>query len=220
MRDNKSISVIIPTLNEEKNLPIVLASLPKYIDEVLIIDGYSVDGTVEIAKRHNAKVIYSDKGKGAALIKGLNMAKGDIIIMMDADCSHRVNEFDLLIGGINAGYDLCMGSRFIQGGGTEDMPWYRVFGNKFFVFLVNIIWRMNYSDLCYGYRSLTREAAKRLELKSESFAIETEMSIKAAKKKLKVIEVPSFEKKRKFGHGNLKTFKHGFRILMRIAKEL
>lgn len=216
----EKISVVIPTLNEEKNLPYLLNTIPKYVFEVIVVDGYSKDKTVEIAKKYNTKILYDREGKGSALIKGLNAAKGDIVIMMDADCSHKTEEFELLIGGIKSGYDVCMGSRFIQGGGTLDMPLLRKFGNKFFVFLVNLFWKMNYSDLCYGYRSFNRNAIKQLNLDSKGFAIETEISIKAAKNKLKVLEVPSFEKKRKSGKGKLKTFKHGKEISKRIITEL
>lgn len=216
----EKISVIIPTLNEEENLPYVLSTIPRYVSEIIVVDGYSKDKTVEIAKRYNAKILYSKEGKGATLIKGLNAAKGDIVIMMDADCSHRTEEFGLLIEGIKAGYDACMGSRFIQGGGTYDMPWIRKAGNRFFVFIVNLFWNMNYSDLCYGYRSFNRNAIKKLNLESNGFAIETEISIKAAKNKLKVLEVPSFEKKRRYGEGKLRTFGHGIEISRKIISEL
>lgn len=216
----EKISVVIPTLDEEENLPYILKNIPKYISEVIIVDGYSKDKTLEIAKKYNTKILYDKRGKGSALIKGLNAAKGDIVIMMDADCSHRVEEFGLLIEGIKAGYDTCMGSRFIQGGGTADMPLLRKFGNKFFVFLVNLFWKMNYSDLCYGYRSFNRNAIKNLNLESKGFAIETEISIRAAKNKLKVLEIPSFEKKRRFGEGKLRTFRHGVEISRIIITEL
>jgi len=216
----QQISIVIPTLNEEKNLSLVLENIPNNIDEIIIVDGYSKDKTVQIAKKFGAKVIYDGGAKGSALIKGMKLAKGDIIITMDADCSHKESEIDLLISGINAGYDICMGSRFIQGGGTEDMPWYRKFGNKFFVSLVNIIWGMNYSDLCYGYRSFRKNCIKKLNLKSDGFGIETEISIKAAKANLKVLEVPSFEKARLYGKGKLRTFSDGFKIMKTIIKEL
>jgi len=220
------ISIIIPTLNEEKNLPRVLRSIKNYMKnrnekyEIIVVDGYSKDNTVEIAKKFGAKVIFDDVGKGSALRKGMKVAKGDIIITMDADCSHRSSELGLLIEGIKAGYDVCMGSRFIQGGGTEDMPWYRKLGNKFFVFLVNLIWGMHYSDLCYGYRSFRRSCIKKLNLREDRFGIETEIAIKAAKKKLRVLEVPSFEKGRVAGEGKLKTFRDGFSILRTILREL
>jgi glycosyltransferase involved in cell wall biosynthesis len=221
------VSIVIPTKNEEKNIGYVLKDIKKFFEEkkdmkyeVIIVDAYSKDRTVEIAKKFGAKVIFDEFGKGSALIKGMKRAKGDIIISMDADCSNRVNELELLISGIKAGYDVCMGSRFLQGGGTGDMPLIRKIGNKFFVFLVNLLYHANYSDLCYGYRSFKRSAIKKLKLEEKGFGIETEISIKAIKEKLKVLEVPSFEKPRKFGKGNLKTLRDGFVILKVIIKNL
>jgi len=216
------ISVVIPTLNEEKNLPILLNEIKrsKLVDEIIIVDGHSGDKTVEIAKNFDCNILYDDVGKGSALRKGLYAAQGDIIVAMDADLSMRVNEIKLLISGIEAGYDICMGSRLIQGGGTEDMPLLRKLGNKFFVFLVNLFWKTNYSDLCYGYRSFRKSCIKELDLRSDGFGIETEISIKAAKKNLKILEVPSFEKSRKFGKGKLRTFNDGWEILKTIINEL
>lgn len=216
----EKISVVIPTLNEEENLPYVLETIPAYVSEIIVVDGFSKDRTVEIAKKYNTKILYDNEGKGSALIKGLNAAKGNIVIMMDADCSHQTIEFGGLIDGIKKGHDICMGSRFIKGSGTSDMPLVRKLGNKFFVFLVNLFWKTNYSDLCYGYRSFNRNAIKKLNLESKGFAIETEISIKAAKNNLKVLEVPSFEKKRKSGRGKLRTFKHGKEISKKIITEL
>lgn len=220
------ISVVIPTLNEEKNLPLILKDLKKFFEErklkyeIIVVDGYSKDKTVEIAKRYKSKVIFDKKGKGSAIRKGLSAAKGDIIITMDADCSHIVREIGLLIEGIRVGYDICMGSRFIQGGGTEDMPWYRRFGNKIFVFIVNFLWGTKYSDLCYGYRSFRKAVVRKLKLKQDGFGIETEIAIQAAKKRLRVLEVPSFEKPRKHGEGKLRTLRDGFSILFTIIREL
>jgi glycosyltransferase involved in cell wall biosynthesis len=217
----EKVSLIIPTLNEEKNLSALLKGIPKnLVDEIIVVDGYSKDRTVDVAKKFGAKVIYDEIGKGSAIRKGIKAAKGDIIITMDADLSHRSVELGLLIEAIKAGYDIAMGSRFIQGGGTEDMPWYRKLGNKFFVFLVNLIWKMNYSDLCYGYRAFKKSCIRKLNLKSEGFGIEAEISIKAAKKKLKVIEIPSYEKPRKSGKGKLKTFRDGYIILKTIIREI
>ncbi len=217
------ISVVIPTKNEEKNLPVVMRDLKTYFKqphEIIVVDKYSNDDTVKIAKKFKAKVIFDSKGKGSAIRKGMTAAKGDIVITMDADCSNIAKEIGLLVEGIECGFDICMGSRFIQGGGTEDMPWYRRAGNKFFVFLVNLLWGMNYSDLCYGYRSLRKGCIKKLGLKSNGFGIETEIAIKAAKNRLRVLEVPSFEKNRAHGSGNLRTFRDGWIILKTIAREV
>jgi glycosyltransferase involved in cell wall biosynthesis len=150
----------------------------------------------------------------------MQKAKGDIVITMDADHSNRVSELNLLIEALNSGYDLAMGSRFATGGGTADMQWYRKLGNKFFVMLVNLFFRTNYSDLCYGYRAFKKEIIPKLKLESDGFGIETEISIRAAKINAKVIEIPSFEKARLYGKSNLRTFRDGRNILGRIFREL
>jgi glycosyltransferase involved in cell wall biosynthesis len=220
---NYSVSVVIPTWNEERNMPIVMRSLPSYVSEIIIVDKYSKDRTVEIAKKiggRKVRVLYDSVGKGRALRMGMLAARGDIIVTMDADCSHSSNEIGMLVEGIKAGFDICMGSRFIQGGGTADMPWYRVLGNKAFIIMVDVLWGMNYSDLCYGYRSFRKSAVKRLGLRTDGFGIETEISIKAAKRKMRILEVPSFEKKRLHGKGKLRTFSDGFRILVTILREV
>jgi glycosyltransferase involved in cell wall biosynthesis len=222
----QKISLVIPTLNEERNLPIVLKEIKNffkqrsdYTHEIIIVDGHSKDRTVKIAKKFGCKILYDEFGKGSALMKGIKAANGGIIVTMDADVSQRPIELGLMIEGVRAGYDIVTGSRFIQGGGTEDMPWYRKLGNKSFVHLVNLLWNMHCTDLCYGYRAFRNGIWKKLNLKSVGFGIETEISIKAAKKKLNVLEVPSFEKKRLYGEGKLRTFKHGWVILKTIIKE-
>lgn len=222
------ISIVIPTLNEADNIGILLKSvrneIKSYDYEILVVDGgangRSTDGTVKIAKGFGARVIYDDKGKGSALIKGFKNAHGDIIISMDADLSHRPKELKLLISGIEAGYDVCVGSRFMAGGGSSDMPPFRVFGNSVFVTLVNIIYGSKYTDMCYGYRSFSRGALKKLKLTETGFGIETEINIAAQKAGLKVLEVPSFEKKRAMGVGKLRSFQDGFVILKTIFKNI
>lgn len=218
------LSIVIPTLNEEANLPKVLGLLREEADnikEIIIVDGYSKDKTVEVAERERVDaILFDDVGKGSALRKGLQAATGDIVILMDADLSHQTNEIQVMAAGIDAGFDVVMGSRFIQGGGTSDMTLLRYLGNKFFVLLVNVLWHMRYSDLCYGYRAIRRSAVPRLRLDSDGFDIETEISIKAAKAGLKVLEIPSFEKLREGGVGKLRTFHDGWVILKRIIREL
>jgi glycosyltransferase involved in cell wall biosynthesis len=217
------ISVVIPTLDEGKNIKKLIGGVKSIIgsygtnNEIIIVDGHSSDNTVALAKRGGAKILYDDKGKGSALIKGLNSAKGSVIIAMDADLSHRPNELRLLIAGIEAGYEICMGSRFLTGGGSDDMPALRRFGNSLFVALVNLIYGSRYTDLCYGYRSFARGVVKRLDLKEKGFGIETEISIKAKQKQMRVLEVPSYEKKRESGEGKLRSLNDGIVILRTIA---
>ncbi len=214
------VSIIIPTLNERSNIRRMLRGVRAAMDahsyELIVVDGHSMDGTAEVARDMGARVLYERTGKGYALRKGFSAARGSIIISMDADMSHRPDELRLLIAGIESGYDVCMGSRFMKGGGSEDMPAFRRFGNKVFVTLVNLLYRAHYTDLCYGYRSMTSSAFRRMHLKSDGFGIETEIIIKAARAGLRVLEVPSFEKRRQAGQGKLRSLRDGYIILKTI----
>ena len=218
------ISVVIPALNEGRNMRRVLEGVKAILGvsdyEIIVVDGHSTDNTVKIAKENGAKVIYDDVGKGSALIMGLKAGKGNILVAMDADLSTDPKEMGLLIDGIKIGYDVCMGSRFMAGGSSEDISPIRKIGNMFFVLLVNHLFGSNYSDMCYGYRSFKKSILKKLNLKETGFGIETEISIKAVKNNLKVLEVPSIEKKRVAGESKLRTFKDGYVILRTIIKNL
>lgn len=219
---NPYVSIVIPTLDEEKNIGPLMRGIRKVLGqksyEVIVVDGHSTDDTVGIAKAAGARIMYDDVGKGSALIKGLKSAGGSIVISMDADLSHEPKELKLLIAGIEAGYDICMGSRFILGGGSDDMPLFRKIGNKIFLLMVNVRFHAGFSDLCYGYRSFRKGVFGKLDLKEEGFGIETEINIKAIGKGFKILEVPSMEKKRKFGEGKLRTFRDGYIILKTILK--
>ena len=118
------ISVVVPTLNEEGNIGRLIDGLKEVLSqykyEIIVVDSHSSDRTVEIAKGRGAKILYSPKGKGLALMNGLKAARGQIQIAMDADLSHAPIESKLLIAGIETGYDVCMGSRFIIGGGSYE----------------------------------------------------------------------------------------------------
>jgi glycosyltransferase involved in cell wall biosynthesis len=222
------LTIVIPTLNEEKNIGKLLDGVKKvaksYSYEIITVDGGadgpSTDNTEKIARSYGAKILYDNSGKGSALIRGFNAAKGSIIISMDADLSHSPDELKLLISGIETGYDICVGSRFMSGGGSSDMPLFRILGNKFFVTLVNLFYGSSYTDMCYGYRSFSKRALKKLKLTEKGFGIETEININAQKMSLKVLEVPSFEKKRSEGEGKLRSFRDGLAILATITKNL
>ena len=218
------VSIVIPTLNEQRNIRALLGGIKKIMDghsyEIIVVDGNSTDGTATIAKRLGAKVLHESTGKGYALRKGIGAARGDIIISMDADLSNRPNELKLLIAGIEAGYDICTGSRFLTGGGSDDMPMIRRFGNGVFVAIVNTLYGSHYTDMCYGYRSFGRGVLKKLDLKEDGFGIETEINIKAQKRHMKILEVPSFEKQRSNEQAKLRGFKDGCVILKTIFRNL
>ncbi len=219
------VSIIVPTLNEADNVPHIVERIRDVMDsraesyEIIVVDGFSDDATVDRARDAGCQVVQEPGGKGDAIRRGIAEADGDILITMDADLSHRATELGLLIEGIRAGYDVCLGSRFIQGGGTNDMPIHRYLGNRVFVLLVNLFWNTDFSDLCYGYRSFRADAFDEMDVDATGFDIETELSIRAAKNGLRMLEVPSFEKERRAGDAKLRTFSDGLRILRTILHE-
>jgi len=217
-----SISVVIPTLNEEKNLPWVLRRMPAYVDEVIIVDGRSQDKTVEVAKALRPDVVVVNetrKGKGVALRAGFAAATGDIIVMLDADGSMDPQEIGWFVAPLQHDFDFVKGSRHVTGGGSEDLTRLRKAGNRALTGLANAVLHSNYSDLCYGYIAFRRECLEVLELQSDGFEIETELIVRAARAGLRIAEVPSLELDRISGASNLQTFRDGWRVLHTLARE-
>ena len=216
------VSVVIPTLNEAPNLPHVLPGLPEAVDELVLVDGHSTDGTLDIARnlRSDVRVVMATKrGKGAALLSGLAECTGDIIIMLDADGSNDPAEIPRFVGALVSGADFAKGSRFLLGGGTADMPLYRKMGNRVFVWLVRLFFGSRYTDLCYGYNAFWSDVVGELGLDCDGFEIETMMNIRALRAGLHIVEVPSFEAARIHGSSNLRTISDGWRVLKTIFAE-
>ena len=217
-----TISVVIPTLNEADNLPLLFPRLPPDLHEVLLVDGASDDGTVEVARQLYPRIrtmTQAGSGKGEALRMGFEAATGDIIVMLDADGSTDPSEIPAFVGALCSGADFAKGSRFLQGAGTEDMPLHRRLGNGVFVFLVRLLFGGRYSDLCYGYNAFWKDILPVLQLDSDGFEIETAMNIRALRARLRVVEVASFEYNRLHGAAKLRTVADGWRVLKTIFKE-
>ncbi len=217
----KNISLVVPTLNEALNIKEVFSNIPEFVDEVIVVDGNSTDGTRDeiLRIRKDAKIIMEKpRGKGSAIRTGFENATGDLIIMMDADGSHDPKEIPRLLEPVLDGYEASKGSRLLPGGGSDDFTPFRRLGNNIFVAMVNIMYGAHYTDLCYGYRAFKREALEKLNCISNGFEIETEQSVLMRKKSVKVKEVPSFEARRRYGNSNLNSIRDGCRILNVIFK--
>lgn len=225
------VTVIVPAMNEAKNLPHVAAQMPKGIDEIVFVDGNSVDDTLEVATMlwPDATVItQTRKGKGNALACGFEAATGDIIVMIDADGSTNPGEIPLFVQALVDGADFAKGSRFIAGGGSSDITKLRRLGNYGLNSLVNVLFHTHFTDLCYGYNAFWRNALDVMQLPDtgiaaaqwgDGFEIETLINVRVAAAGLGIAEVGSFEADRIHGVSNLNAFSDGMRVLRIIGME-
>ncbi|MBA2720212.1 MAG: glycosyltransferase family 2 protein [Chloroflexi bacterium] len=216
------VSVVIPTLNEERNIGWVLEHLPPLLHEVILVDGRSRDRTVEVAVAIRPDIVLvreQTPGKGAALRAGFAATTGDVLVMLDADCSMDPAEIPSFVAAIEAGADVAKGSRFLAGGGTVDISALRQLGNGALLRMTNLLYGAGFSELCYGYMAFRRSSLMALGLRSTGFEIETEIVVRALRAGLRIREVPSFEAERRFGVSNLRTFRDGWRVARTVLSE-
>lgn len=234
------MSVVVPARNEARNLGVVLPALPPHY-EVIVVDGGSVDGTAEAARRVRPDALVIEqtrRGKGNALACGFEQATGDIIVMFDADGSADATEIDNFVRALKNGADLAKGSRFIAGcgirGGSEDITGLRRIGNAGLNRAANTLFRTRFSDLCYGYIAFWSRIIPTLGLPlttlpapprssgmhwGDGFEVESLIVCRAAVAGLRIAEVPSVEHRRVYGESNLRTFSDGSRVLRTIVTE-
>jgi glycosyltransferase involved in cell wall biosynthesis len=230
------VSVVIPALNEALNIPHVFAQIPADVHEVILVDGFSVDDTVAIARQLRPDVrivVQTRRGKGNALACGFAAATGEIIAMVDADGSADPREIPGYVKALVRGADFAKGTRFVKDGGSSDITRLRTLGNYILTSFFNVCYDRSYTDLCYGFNVFWRRHLPSLRLDATSparlsrdgkmwgdgFEIETLIHVRVAKAGLIVAEIPSFEHKRIHGVSNLHAFRDGRRVLWTILSE-
>lgn len=231
--DAPRVSVVIPTYNEAKNLPYVFSRLPGDLHEVIVVDGRSVDDTIEVARslRSDVRIVLQTRvGKGNAVACGFANATGDILVMLDADGSADPQEIPRFVAALTGGADFAKGTRFAPGGGSTDITPMRAWGNRWLNRTANLLYGTRYTDLCYGYNAVWSRCLYALALDpgprtstgrawGDGFEIETLINTRVAKARLRITEVPSFEHPRLHGLSNLHTWRDGWRVLRALLIE-
>lgn len=216
-------SVIIPTRNEGGAIGRVLKEIPKKIvDEIIIIDGHSKDGTAEEAKANlrvgkDKFILQKKPGFGNALLEAFENSKGDAIVILNGDGSQDPKDIPSLLSKINEGYDYVMATRYAKGGRSDDDTSIRFIGNRTLTFLTNLVHGTNVSDSLYFFTAIRKSGLKKIHPKSPGFEFCIEILIMAHKAGLKFAEVPVVERA-SFSKSKVNAFLVGYKILRKILQ--
>jgi len=222
----QKVTVVIPAFNEEKTIGSVIDGVRPFCDETLVVlSKRSSDATGKIAKAKKVKVIVDNGlGKGEGLRCAISEIPDGVIVFIDADGSHIPEHIPLLVEPIALGRaDMVIASRFL--GGSEELhgdldKFLRMFFSQCIAFAVNLRFGAEIQDTQNGFRAISAKAAKSLNLSSRHTEIETEMTMKCFKKGLRVLEVPSLERKRKFGESSISLSRHGLAYAWQVLRNL
>jgi len=220
------LSFVIPAKNEEVNLDRVLdelnstlAGLSGYTTEVIVVDDKSSDRTGEVSRSHGARVIRNTgaSGKGCALRLGFENSTGEIILMMDADYSHRAEDIPKFLEALTDDVGLVIGSR-VYGGSDEYTP-IRALGNVFLTYAVGLFMGRYLSDALNGFKAFRRDVFDDFNFTSNQFEIEIELIANTLRKGYRVVEISSHERARAGGEAKSRVIRHGTRFFWRVFTE-
>lgn len=219
------LSVIIPVYNEELTIGGIIDRVKAAVQqtglksEIIVVDDHSYDKSLSVAMRHNIKLFSLKRhmGKGFALRAGFFKSKGDIVVTIDSDGSHRPEELsEVLAPVLQDKADLVIGSRYLNHKkvGARKL---NAFGVRIFNHFIQLLTGVDITDSQSGYRAMKREVLKSQKLKSGTYEIESEMLVKTAKKNFRVAEVPISFEQRTYGRSGVDPMVDGFKIFISIV---
>ncbi|HVZ12544.1 MAG TPA: glycosyltransferase family 2 protein [Patescibacteria group bacterium] len=221
MKKNK-ITLFVPVLNEIEGMKAIMPRVKKeWVDEILVLDGGSTDGSLEYAKSKGYRVIkQKSKGITNASLEGTRAAKYDYIISFSPDGNSVPEAIPALVKKINEGYDMVIGSRYLKGATSEDDDRITAFGNFMFTQLINICFGGKYTDTLVMFRAYKKDIVRESQIDIPRAGLEPLLSIRCAKKKLKVTEIPASEPRRIGGVRKMSPLFNGLAIFRLIFTEL
>jgi glycosyltransferase involved in cell wall biosynthesis len=222
---NMKLSVIIPVYNEAGTILEVVKRVQEtpYDKEIIVVDDCSTDGTVEILKRIEGDgmiVLFHkfNQGKGASVRTAMTRVTGDFVIIQDADLEYNPSEYPRLLAPLLEGKaDVVYGSRFL-GGPHRVLFFWHALGNRIITILSNILTDLNLSDMETGYKAFRSEILKKIEIKSNRFGFEPEITAKVAKIGCRIYEIPISYWGRDYTEGKKISWKDGLAAIYWIVR--
>jgi dolichol-phosphate mannosyltransferase len=223
------ICVVLPTLNEETAVAKIINDVPNpLVNKIVVIDGHSLDKTVEVVKQCHKPacgidLIYQEgKGKGMAFQSFLNsfdLDSQDVYVMLDADCTYDPKEIRNMIAPIvNDRADVVIGNRFGSEDAKKVMPFATYFGNKLLTLISKVLYLKDPKDVCTGYWAFSRDFLKNIRIKAKNFDLEANLFSEAVKGNFRIKSVPISYRER-VGKNKLRKY-HAFTIVSRLTKEI
>ncbi|HTL48855.1 MAG TPA: glycosyltransferase family 2 protein [Verrucomicrobiae bacterium] len=223
MSGRPTFTLFMPTMNEVEGMKAMMPRVNKaWVDEILVVDGGSRDGTLEYAEAEGYRIAHQTKTKGimGAYMEGLPHVKTDVVIAFSPDGNSLPERIPALVEKMKEGYDMVIVSRYLDGAKSEDDDPVTAFGNWMFTTMINVAFGGHYTDSLVMFRAWVKDSLgsiSRVEFPRAGF--EPLMSIRCAKEKRKVTEIPGDEPKRIGSARKMDPLKNGMDILRLIAAE-